>query len=208
MPGPWKCPDRRRHFRRRLQWSTLAESQSWPSDAACHPESRSCTSPRRGSHFPKQTASLRFGERLNQHPGGRGIGIVPGQRQITIGDDELKSGVVASNRTGYQQLVLGNGQGIEQVERACDHVVYAALLRPHSWLSENRIVAGSAIPFSVPELGVEGRACVLAIEPCPPIESGRGRVITGTFRTTNCRVLQVHLAGEEQPLEPTPPQTN
>ncbi len=84
-------------------------------------------------------------------------------------------------------------------------VVHAALLRQLSWLSENHVVEGGMIPFCVPELSIEGPACVLAIEPCPEIEPGRGRVITGTFRTTNCRVLQVRLPGEDRPLEPTPP---
>ena len=32
---------------------------------------------------------------------------------------------------------------------------------------------------------------VLAIEPCPEIEPGRGRVITGTFTTAKCQVMQL-----------------
>jgi hypothetical protein len=45
----------------------------------------------------------------------------------------------------------------------------------------------------------------LAVEPCPEIEPGRGRVITGKFTTSKCPVLELRLVGEGKPLEPTPP---
>ncbi len=54
-------------------------------------------------------------------------------------------------------------------------------------------------------MGINGPADVFAIEACREIESGRGRVITGTFTTAKCKVLQLCVSGEEKPLEPTPP---
>jgi len=53
-------------------------------------------------------------------------------------------------------------------------------------------------------LGIDSPVDVLAIEPCPEIESGRGRVITGTFTTARCSVLELRLPNGEV-LEPTPP---
>ena len=54
------------------------------------------------------------------------------------------------------------------------------------------------------ELGINGPADVLAIEPCPETEPERGRVITGTFTTARCSVLELRLSNGEV-LEPTPP---
>jgi hypothetical protein len=62
----------------------------------------------------------------------------------------------------------------------------------------------SQIHFELAELGIDGPACVPAIEPCPEIEAGRGRVITGTFTTARCSVLELRLSNGEA-LEPTPP---
>ncbi len=53
-------------------------------------------------------------------------------------------------------------------------------------------------------MGIDGLADVLAIEPCPEIEAGRGRVITGTFTTARCSVLELRLSNGEV-LEPTRP---
>jgi hypothetical protein len=52
-------------------------------------------------------------------------------------------------------------------------------------------------------LGIDGPADVLAIVPCPVIEAGRGRIITGTFTTARCAVLERRLSNNEV-LEPTP----
>ena len=86
-----------------------------------------------------------------------------------------------------------------------DNLVDVELLRPLVWIAACRAVAGSPIRFELPELGISGPACVLAIEPCPEIEAGRGRVVTGTFATARCQVLELRVSGQEKPLEPTPP---
>jgi RHS repeat-associated protein len=85
-----------------------------------------------------------------------------------------------------------------------DNIVDAELLRPLAWIAACRAVAGSQIHFELAELGIDGPADVLAIEPCPDIEPGRGQVITGTFTTARCSVLEVRLSNGEV-LEPTPP---
>jgi RHS repeat-associated protein len=86
-----------------------------------------------------------------------------------------------------------------------DNLVDVELLRPLAWIEETRAVAGSQIHFELAELGIDGPACVLAIEPCPEIEPGRGRVITGTFTTARCQYLDLRLAGSDEVLHPTPP---
>ena len=85
-----------------------------------------------------------------------------------------------------------------------DNLVDVELLRPLAWIEQTRAVVGSQIHFELAELGIDGPADVLAIEPCPEIEPGRGRVITGTFTTARCSVLQLRLSNGEV-LEPTMP---
>lgn len=85
-----------------------------------------------------------------------------------------------------------------------DNLVDVELLRPTEWIEQSKAVVGSQIDFQLAELGLNGPADVLAIEPCPEIEPGQSRVITGTFTTARCSVLQLHLSNGEV-LEPTPP---
>ena len=85
-----------------------------------------------------------------------------------------------------------------------DNLVDVELLRPLSWIEQAGAVVGSQIRFELAELGIDGPACVLAIEPCSEIEAGRGRVITGTFTTARCAVLELRLSNGEV-LEPSPP---
>ena len=84
------------------------------------------------------------------------------------------------------------------------NVLKAELVRHLSWFEQNQVVVGGKIRFQIPEMGVDSEADVMGIEPCPPVEPGRGRAITGRFVTTNCRVLLVKHSGEDKPLEPTP----
>jgi hypothetical protein len=85
-----------------------------------------------------------------------------------------------------------------------DNIVDVELLRPLVWIEQGRAVVGSQMHFELAELGIDGPADVLAIEPCPEIEPGRGRVITGTFTTARCSVLELRLSNGEV-LQPTPP---
>jgi hypothetical protein len=78
------------------------------------------------------------------------------------------------------------------------------LIRPVARLEENHIAAGTVFHMTMEELGLDGPAEVVAVEPCPAVEPGRGRVITGRFTTTRCQVLDLRLVGVEEVLHPTP----
>ena len=54
--------------------------------------------------------------------------------------------------------------------------------------------------ISVPECGIDGDADLLAIEPCPPIEPGEGRVVTGTFKHSSAHVVELRLAGVDDSI--------
>jgi hypothetical protein len=74
------------------------------------------------------------------------------------------------------------------------------LLRPIVWLESCNAQVGSSIHLVVSEQGLDGLADVLAIEPCPSISSGVGRVVTGTFTHVRGGILRIRLAGLAEPL--------
>jgi hypothetical protein len=74
------------------------------------------------------------------------------------------------------------------------------LLRPAVWVELAGAQPGQTIELDLPELGAEGPAAVLAVEPCPPIQGGPGQLVTGTFAHQSADVLDLHVAGLDEPL--------
>ncbi len=56
----------------------------------------------------------------------------------------------------------------------------------------------------MPEMSAVGLADVIAIEPCPEIQPGPGRLCTGTFQHTAGIVLDLKVASESKPIGVTP----
>ncbi|MDZ4781099.1 MAG: hypothetical protein SGJ19_12670 [Planctomycetia bacterium] len=79
--------------------------------------------------------------------------------------------------------------------------LWIGLLRPLDWIEQLNATAGATIPIDLPEMGAIGEAEVIAIGPCPPIHSGEGAVVTGTFRheTDGRNVVALRLEGQEKP---------
>jgi hypothetical protein len=57
--------------------------------------------------------------------------------------------------------------------------------------------------LQVLKLELEGRATVLSIDPCPPVEEGEGELITATFMQEHVDVRLLKLEGLDQPIEVT-----
>jgi hypothetical protein len=74
------------------------------------------------------------------------------------------------------------------------------LLRPLNWVSESQADIGTTIFLDSPELGAQGFAKVLNIEPCPLIKQGKGNVITGTFHHEAANTIDVHVEGLSKPI--------
>ncbi len=74
------------------------------------------------------------------------------------------------------------------------------LLRDCGWLEDHHAYVGGTVWLNMPEMGVESLAEVLAIEPCPPLEEGEGRLVTGTFRHTSGEVYDLKLESESKPI--------
>lgn len=78
-----------------------------------------------------------------------------------------------------------------------------AFLRPVPWLESQNAHAGGSIHLQLHEMGLDGPAEVVAIEPCPEIEpdDGTGRnVVTGTMAHPGPNILYLDITGLEEPL--------
>jgi len=77
------------------------------------------------------------------------------------------------------------------------------LLRPLSWVEESSVESGETIYLDLAELGVQGEALVLTLEPCPTIKPGKGNVITGTFHHEAANTIDLYVDGLEKPIGTT-----
>jgi hypothetical protein len=82
-------------------------------------------------------------------------------------------------------------------------VIVIRSLRPLEWIRAIRATPGESVPLALNEIGAYGIAQVHAIEPCPPIEDGPGRVVLSTVTHLNPTVMRIWLEGSEIPIEPT-----
>ena len=74
------------------------------------------------------------------------------------------------------------------------------LLRPLSWIEEVKAEQGGMIYLDLPEMGAQGDAKVIAIDPCPPIKPGKGNVITGTFHHEAGQTIDIQVQGLDKPI--------
>lgn len=72
------------------------------------------------------------------------------------------------------------------------------LLRPLAWIEQIGVTAGETIHISLPEQGIDGPVRVVSIGACPPIKSGRGSVVTGTFTHVRGGILELYLDSLDQ----------
>jgi hypothetical protein len=126
----------------------------------------------------------------------------------TIEDVRLGQRVVGRNPLAHETQPASRIEPAEwraiTLEMSPNGVVYElAFLRPLSWLTNLGGEVGGTIPLVMPEMGLDGQATVLAVEPCPTIEpdDGTGRsVVTGTMRHLARNVLDLEIAGSQEPL--------
>lgn len=72
------------------------------------------------------------------------------------------------------------------------------LLRSLDWIAAEDAAVGETIFLDLAEMGAFGDAEVVSIEPCPPIQSGKGSVITGRFmhEIDQGEVIELRFAGQ------------
>ncbi len=80
------------------------------------------------------------------------------------------------------------------------HEIDIELLRPVRWIDQQGAHTGATVKLTLFELGADGDASVLAIDPCPTIRPGAGNVVTGTFAHSATNVIDVGLDGQDDPI--------
>ena len=122
--------------------------------------------------------------------------------QLVVGER-----VLAESPTGEEDLQFGSdiipSEWRKLTLRAPKRdgtVADVVLLRPLTWLNQQRGEVGGTVFISVPECGIDGNAEVLEIDPCPVILPGEGRVITGTFRHQVSASISLSIAGQAEPI--------
>jgi hypothetical protein len=90
---------------------------------------------------------------------------------------------------------------LEYVRPDTQQVLHMAFLR--SAAEADLLSPGGTTPVVIEEMGIEGQARVLAVEPCPPLEQGEGELITATFMQEHIDVRLLKLEGLDQPIEVT-----
>ncbi|MBN71639.1 MAG: hypothetical protein CME32_20455 [Gimesia sp.] len=84
-----------------------------------------------------------------------------------------------------------------------DESIELQLLRDPDWFRLHQPEVGETLWLDMPEMGVEGEALVEAINGCPEIETGPGRVITATFAHSTGDCMEFDIEGESTPLRVT-----
>ena len=122
------------------------------------------------------------------------------------GRSRLPSGIFAARRTDVRHLSdeLGTDSGTTGALHGRDTSRNPA--RQAGPTVESQTVedmVGGTVFISVPECGIDGNAEVLAIDPCPEILSGAGRVVTGTFLHQARSTITLKIARQSEPIECT-----
>jgi hypothetical protein len=90
---------------------------------------------------------------------------------------------------------------LEYVRPDTQQVLHMAFLR--SAAEADLLSPGDTTPILIEEMGIEGQARVIAVEPCPPLEQGEGELITATFMQEHIDVRLLKLEGLAEPIEVT-----
>jgi hypothetical protein len=123
--------------------------------------------------------------------------VAVGQRVLTLepADDQPQpvSAEAVIDPPAWRQVTL-------LLDRGSGDWIDLKLLRPLTWLDARSARLGAALWINLPEIGLEGRTWVQAIDSCPALEQGPGRLVTGTFRHTFGLVHDLQVEGEPKPV--------
>ena len=117
-----------------------------------------------------------------------------GRRALTVPGEDAEGPLpdARSLRLIHLTLDYGGGNGVD-----------AVLLRHVEELQALGIVAGAIHRLDLSEMGVAGWARVRSVEPCPALEAGAGKLVTGWFHHWRGVVYDLRVEGEPEPLRVT-----
>lgn len=122
-----------------------------------------------------------------------------GQRVVTPGTEPGASLPTAVDPATWRLLTLRARN--EWPDGTAD-AIEVQTLQPLAWLAAHHATVGSRvpIPLDLREMGVPPMSAdVLAVEPCPPIEAGPGRVVLTTVNHLNNFLFDLKVNGERGP---------
>ena len=139
----------------------------------------------------KAPAGVRFAKIQEIQVGERAIGKNP-----EIDDEDRRSFFPDPDPATWRKLTL---EMLKPDGKRLD----ITLLRPLTWLEESSAEPGATIYLDLAELGAQGNAKVITVEPCPPIKPGKGNVVTGTFHHEAANTIDLYVDGVEKPIGTT-----
>ena len=109
-------------------------------------------------------------------------------------DDRDDGGYISNiNRITWRKLTL-------EATKQDGGIAEVTLLRPEEWINDRGAQVGGQIRLRLVEVGVDGPARVLSIEPCPEINPGVGQIVTGTFKHLAANVVNLHIDSLDEPI--------
>jgi hypothetical protein len=143
--------------------------------------------------------------RLTSAPRPRGRTTLTPIEQIQVGDRVLAESPTGEEDTAFgSEIIPSDWRTLTlRTPKRDGTVAEVVLLRPLAWLNEQHGEVGGTVFISVPECGIDGNAEVLAIDSCPEIPSGAGRVVTGTFLHQARSTITLTIAGQSESIECT-----
>jgi hypothetical protein len=131
-------------------------------------------------------------------------------RDVRVGAWVLARNPEVSNeeREHFEDIVPSKWRQLTlRTEKADGSSLDIVLLRPTQWLEAQSVEVGATLDLDLEEMGVSGRAEVLAIDACPPLAprpSPHHQVVTGKFVHSTGEILDLYLAGLTEPIGTTP----
>jgi hypothetical protein len=127
-----------------------------------------------------------------------------------IEDIRVGERVRTENPTGELDLTFGEDVDPEtwrhlelRLQKPDGTVSEINLLRPATWVEATGAHVGGTLPVDIGETGIRGRAEIMYLGPCPPIQTAKGRIVTGTFKHVVSGVVDVHVTGQAAPTGAT-----
>lgn len=163
-------------------WLALGRPAPEPKPANAAIQTTSISTPKSASRI-KPIAEVQLGERA--------IGQNPLREQV---DADLEQPNEATWRKLTLRMPKDNGKWLT-----------VELLRSLNWIEFEEAKVGETIFLDLAEMGAFGDAEVLSVEPCPPIEPGKGNVITGKFihEVEQGEVIELRFANQPEPTRVT-----
>ncbi len=112
----------------------------------------------------------------------------------TAGQAESDFGEIDPSEWRLLELRMPEGDGGE---------LQATVARPLDWIDAVLGENGGRVPIENEELGITGFADVVDTRACPAPKQDDGRLVTAVYRHSRANVIDVHVAGEPEPIGTT-----